>query len=440
MEIVQHDKGTSLTQGDKKPTRRTILKLGSSLAAASVVSPLLASCGKPLSAIQSKTVQVYINAGHVYDAYNQVIDQFQHDHPGWNVNLQPYQWPDMRTKILADFAAGNVPDLVEEPGGWVPEFAIASKLRSLQPYINRDGKSMGFPNDWQSYTVTRNTIQGEVYGVQLHLTCMLLFYNKDMLKQAGITQPPATWTDFLAAAKATAKGDVYGFAPNQDSGYAWPWFVQNNVHYYDPIKKVISMDNANADAALQFQADLIHKYKVAPVPIAAADYEGPQKLFSAQRAAMIISGPWDIKPILEGSPDLHWAIAPALKGQSQATVAAGTSLFIPKAAKNADMAWELLKRLVAPSVELAVTKEANMPMPRKSWTTNPAVQSIPYMSAFASGLNYALDPGTDLNKTGKSGAVTDLFNKAYQDAIYRNLPASDALKSFVQQANAALVH
>ncbi|HEY4387874.1 MAG TPA: sugar ABC transporter substrate-binding protein [Ktedonobacteraceae bacterium] len=423
---------------ESKLARRDVLKLGSTLTAASLIAPFLASCGKPLSSIQSKTLQVYINAGHTYDAYQQVIDKFQQDNAGWKVNLQPYQWPDMRTKILADFAAGNVPDLVEEPGGWVPEFAVSGRLRSLQPYIKGDGKSMGFPDDWQSYTVTRNTINNEVYGIQLHLTCMLLFYNKDMLSQAGITQPPATWDEFLAAAKATAKKNVYGFAPNQDPGYAWPWFIQNNVQYYDPVKKVVSMDTSDAYAALQFQSDLIHKYKVAPVPIASADYEGPQKLFSAQRAAMILTGPWDIKPILEGSPDLHWGIAPALKGQKQATVAAGTSLFIPKAAKNPDMAWELLKRLVAPDVELAVTKEANMPMPRKSWVTNPSVQSMPYIDSFAQGLKYALDPGADLNKTGKSGAVTDLFNKAYQDALYRNLSASQVLKTFVQQANAAL--
>ncbi|HEX2911679.1 MAG TPA: sugar ABC transporter substrate-binding protein [Chloroflexia bacterium] len=446
-------------------SRRKLLQLSGALASAAVAAPILAACGDntattapaatsasspaagATSAATSKaasssggTLVVYWNPGHAYDIYKQVIAKFEQDHPGWKVQWEKYQWPDMRTKVLANFAVGTVPDLIEEPGGWVPEFALQDKILSLQPYIESDGKSMGFPDDWQTYTVKRNTINGQVYGIQLHSTCTLLFYNKDLFSKAKISNPPTNWNEFLDAAKATTQGSsVFGFAPNQDYGYTWPWLLQNQVKYYNPDTKKLGFDNEDAYAAMQFQADLIHKYKVAPIPVSSADYEGPQKLFSANRTAMIITGPWDLLPIQKGSPNLNWAIAPALTGKIQATNAAGTSLFIPKGAKNPDLSWDLIKRFTALEVELAATKEANMTMPRKSWAANPDVQANQLIAPFAKGLGYAVDSAADIALTGnKYSQIDPLFQQMYQSVIYKNVPAKDALQQLETAGNKIL--
>ncbi|GCE48229.1 multiple sugar transport system substrate-binding protein [Thermosporothrix hazakensis] len=434
----------SIQHPDERPafTRRRVLKLGGALASTAFAVPtILSACGGTNSltgGASDKTLRVYWNAGHAYQVYKKVIEQFEQDHQGWKVKLELYQWPDLRTKLMANFQANDTPDLVEEPGGWVQEFGLTGKLRSLQDFINKDKQSSGFPDDWQDYTVQRNTVNGEVYGVQLHLTCTLCFYNTEMFEKAGIKTFPTTWDDFLAACKELTGKGVYGVALNQDAGYAWPWFLQNGARIYDPEKKVLDLDNERAFEALQFQSDLIHKHKVAPVPVATGSYDGPQKLFSARRAAIILTGPWDIKPILEGSKDLKWNIAQALKQQTQATTAAGSSVMIPKAAKNPEMAWELLKRLVALDVELAATKEARMTMPRKSWGNHPDVKQMDLIAPFGQGLTYAQFSGAELEKTGKSGTINDLFNKAYQDVIYKQRPAADALKEFVATGNKAL--
>ncbi len=461
---------------NKPVSRRTILKIGGTLATAALASPILAACGDSPTATSSAVnttaaagatsattaaagatsaaagaatsaaasssggnLLVYWNAGHNYKAYQSVISKFEKDNPGWKVQLELYQWPDMRTKILANFAAGNVPDLSEEPGGWIPEFGLQNKLLSLKPYIEADGKSMGYPDDWQPFTVSRSTLHGEVYGIQLHLTNILLIYNKDMFSKAGIANPPTTWDEFLATAKATTQGtQVFGFAPNQDTNYAWPWFLQNQVHWYDADKKVLVMDSPEAIEALQFQADLIHKHKVAPIPVQAASYEGPQKLFSAKRAAMILTGPWDIKPIKDGSPDVNFGIAPALTHKVQATMSAGTSLMIPKQAKNPDMAWKLIKALTTVEAEVAAAKEATVTMPRISWGTNPDIQANAQLAAFAKGLSYSKDSNIELALTGKQTAIQPLYDKMYQDVIYKNAPVADALKSFVAASNKIL--
>jgi len=468
----------------KSLSRRTILKIGGTLATAAVAAPILAACGDsptatssaasttapaaqattaPASATtaaaqattaaaqattaaaqattqavaSSGTLTAYWGPGHNYKAYQAVITKFQQDFPGWKVDWQLYQAADLHTKLLANYAAGNPPDLVES-SGWLLEFGIPGKITSLQPYIDKDGKTMGFPSDWQPSTVSSNTINGEVYGIKLHLTNVLLFYNKDMFSKAGISAPPTTWDEFLTTAKALTSGSQFGFALNSDASYGWPWFIQNGVHWVSDDKKTLTFDTPEAIEAMQFQADLIYKHKVAPIPVSAVAYEGPQKLFSAKRAAMILTGPWDILAIQQGSPDVNFGIAQALTHKVQGTSAAGTEMFIPKGAKNPDMAWELMKRITAVDVELAATKEANMTMPRVSWGKAPETQANPIIAGFAKGASYAKDFTLDLGLTGKQAAIMPLYNNMYADVIYKNTPASDALKALTTAANKIL--
>ncbi|GAA3533340.1 sugar ABC transporter substrate-binding protein [Nonomuraea rosea] len=415
-------------------SRRDLLRLAGAAAAV----PVLSSCaGAPAAQSAAPgTFTVYWNAGHDYQAYRAVIAEFEQANKV-KVNLQKYQWPDLRTRLLADFASGTVPDLVEEPGGWVQEFAISGNARSLQDYVDRDGAAMGFPSDWQPVTVERNSYQDKVYGVQLHLTCNTLVYNKAMLREAGV-EPPTTWEEFLAAAKKLTKDGVYGVALNQDYTYVWPWMVQAGVTPYDPATGKVMTPTADAAAALQFQADLIHKHKVAPVPVSGTDYSGPQKLFSAKRAAMIFTGPWDLDPIRKTSPDIELGVAPPLKHKVQATQAAGVSMFVPAKAARPDLSWDFIKRITTLEVEQAATKETGMLMPRASWAKLPEVQSNEAIKVFADALPDAKDSSQQVRLTGQLGKWEEQLKVVYQQVLIQNQPAAAALGTFSQAAEGFL--
>ncbi|MQA86702.1 MAG: extracellular solute-binding protein [Streptosporangiales bacterium] len=415
-------------------SRRDALRLGGSLVAAGLGSSALAACArapKQGSGGGGDQFRIYWNAGHVYDAYAEIIERFEKDH-GVEVVWEKFQWEDMRPKLLADFESGNVPDLVEDPSAWATEFAVTGNVASLRSYIDSDGAEMGFPDDWQEDTVRRYTVDGQVYGIQLHLTSQQLIYNKAMFSDAGINKPPATWDDFLATARELTRGEVHGCALNYDYTYSTPWLLQNGVQYYEGSELLVPRDAAVE--ALQFQRDLVHKHKVSPVPPVSTDYTGPRNVFVAKKTAMIFTGPWDIAPIKEAAPDIDFGVAPALSRKTQATIAAGTGVFIPKGAKHADLAWDLIKRMTALDVELKVTEEADMTMPRKSWAEDPKIASDPVLGAFGEGLSYAEDWWDALNRTGKRGAVDELYKSMYQQVVVQNKPAADAVNTFVEQA------
>lgn len=428
-------------------SRRRLLQLGGGLTAAGATGSLMASCsrapadggagGAGGAGGDDKTFTFYTNPGHAYDTWAEVIKQFEADH-GITVNWQKFQWPDLTTRLQADVASGNVPDLTEYSGGDnTMSFVTTGDVLGLDDYIAKDGKEMGFPDDWQDAAVTPWQHDGTTYGIQLQLTCQQIYYNKTMLSDAGISGPPDTWDDLLAAAKELTRDDVYGMALNQDASYSYPWILQAGGVLYDADAEGFLSPRAAATEALQFQQDLCHKHKVSPVPVASNDYSGPQKLLSANRAAMIITGPWDIKPIREGSPDLDLGLGLPLKNEERLTHLAGSGVFIPEKSRHPDLAWDLIKRLTALETELALTKESGQTMPRKTWAEHPDITSDPVMQKLAEALQYTVDWGEAVAPSGKLPVISDAYKTLYQSVVLSRKPVDAELQSFVKAAQAA---
>jgi maltose-binding protein MalE len=190
----------------------------------------------------------YTSNNHVYDTWKNIISKFEQDH-NVSVNWQKMPFTDMQTKLQADFAAGTVPDLVEyTTGDATMQFVVTGDVMALDDFIAKDGEAMGYPDDWQTQAVKSWQHDGKTYGVQLQLTAEQLYYNKKMLSDAGISAPPQTWDDFLAAAQKLTSKNVYGVALNADYSYSEPWVLQTNAQLYDPTGKQFLAPRANAQS------------------------------------------------------------------------------------------------------------------------------------------------------------------------------------------------
>jgi multiple sugar transport system substrate-binding protein len=113
---------------------------------------------------------------------------------------------DMDKKLTAAIAAGNPPDAVVQPIEAVAVMAARNQLEDITPYLPKDIKNKYYDNLWE--TVTYN---GKIYALPYNTDTRLLFYNKKMFKDAGITEFPKTWDEFLKVADKLDKkdGDKY---------------------------------------------------------------------------------------------------------------------------------------------------------------------------------------------------------------------------------------
>ncbi len=136
--------------------------------------------------------QVWVTPNLTLEFWQEVADAFVAKHPDVTIELieaNPAVTPSASDFIKTRIAAGDVPDLMTNIN--VKDFADAGILWPL-------------PDDDPDLQRIRNVdiarYQGTLYSV---LTSMqpqgLLFYNKALWAQAGLTDTPKTWDEFLAA-------------------------------------------------------------------------------------------------------------------------------------------------------------------------------------------------------------------------------------------------
>jgi multiple sugar transport system substrate-binding protein len=142
---------------------------------------------------------------HRVKRVQELLDAFNASHPGIVVKQEPQSWGEIYAKAPAAIAAGNAPDILFA----IPDFTTVIKgLGAVQP-VGDLVKEMDAKHHFVPATVKPYSYDGNVWAVPLYNMALSLWYHKPMLQAAGV-QPPKTWSEWQAAAKALTKGGVYG--------------------------------------------------------------------------------------------------------------------------------------------------------------------------------------------------------------------------------------
>ncbi|MFD6095860.1 extracellular solute-binding protein [Nocardiopsis flavescens] len=144
-----------------------------------------------------------------------VKEEFEADNPGVTVELQAIEAPaeDYQTQVnLMNGSAGEAPDLIYQDSFTINQDADAGYLMPLDEYFDA-WEDAGLFSPQEAEAVT--SLSGERYGVMLGTDVRGLWYNADLLEQAGVETPwePATWDEVLEAARAVKGEFGDGVAP-----------------------------------------------------------------------------------------------------------------------------------------------------------------------------------------------------------------------------------
>jgi len=152
---------------------------------------------------------------------------------GATVNVITVPNSDLYQKVLTDSTSGtNAYDGYLFAPSWIVDFAPAGLIEDLTPYVAKD-KDLQWDDVVKSLQ-DFNSYDGKIYSIPLDGDIHTVYYRIDSLKDAGL-EPPKTWDDYLAVAKALNGKDLNGDgtpdygsciskAPAQQS-YWWIWSI-----------------------------------------------------------------------------------------------------------------------------------------------------------------------------------------------------------------------
>lgn len=291
---------------------------------------------------------LWVTSRNTDDWSTEMENKFLEEHP-WITLNKVVKEGDPGNEFYQGVAAGNAPDLVEASFTMMNSYMAAGILEPLNPYT-------GQWDEWGNFTkeyVDMFTQNENIYGVPATVAPMLFGYNKALLAEAGVTQPPKTWDEAIEVAKKV------GDPSNQITGYAtlaaeWTeWFFQ---YYVWQAGGDLTKENADGTAELTFMD---------PAVIEAAKFyqrlrsEGVLQSdltlkfgdlvtnFGLGKVGMMpFAGDWVSEAIANGidPDDIGLCLPPAGPSGEQATAIAGTCYVINAKTDQAkkDAAWEYI--------------------------------------------------------------------------------------------------
>jgi putative chitobiose transport system substrate-binding protein len=291
--------------------------------------------------------------------FQSLIANFESQNPGIKVNWVDVPWAAMENKILTAFSAKTLPDVANLNPGFASKLAGQNAWLDLDAKVSDAERSSYLPNIWKA-----STLNGKSFGIPWYLTTRLTIYNTDLLKQAGISKPPATYAQLAKVAQEIKdKTKKYAFFVTfvpQDSGEVLESFVQMGVTLVDAEGKA-AFNSPPGKAAFQYWVDL-YKKGLLPKEVLTQGHRQAIDLYQAGETAFLASGPEFLKTIANNAPKIAQAsaIAPQLTGDTGKKNVAVMNLVIPRATKQPEAALKFALFVTNDENQLAFAKAANV--------------------------------------------------------------------------------
>ncbi len=337
---------------EKKTTRRAALQAAAAMGAISFAGCLGGDDDEPDGDVDEDALanmELELSGWAADDTESQLlqelVDDFEDEYDA-EVDYNPIP-SEYERQIQTQIGAGDVADVFYLDAEYYPSFADEDVLLDLTPYIEEDDEFD--TDDFFEPLIDAFRYDDGLYGIPKDFSTLAMYYNERMLEDAGVNEPPETWSELRTTLQAIKdEGEVtYPMMEFDDARIFWAFLYQNGgqVLTDDGSECVIASDE-NVEA-LEFLIDLMDDDLVGRPSETGADWHGGA--IGSEEIAMAAIGPWALPAIendhAEVDDDIGVSHIPIPEGGERATAAYTVSYSSSIHAENPDAAYTLIKYL-----------------------------------------------------------------------------------------------
>jgi raffinose/stachyose/melibiose transport system substrate-binding protein len=281
---------------------------------------------------------------------DRLVAQFNQAHPDIEVRREAQATEQIRNVLRTALDAGQGPDIVSYDTG--PGFAgVLAKAGLLLPLDDAYAK-YGWNERLYPIAKQRTTFDGKAYGIGNDLEVVGVFYNKRIFQEQGLSEPKTHEELLQMAEKLKAAGLIpIAFADQSKwpAGHTFSIFA-GNIAGREKLAQAISGEVAwnDPDFVRAIQTAFVDMNKAGYfIPeVNAVNYDDWQALFYAGKAAMSLTGTWQVanysKPENMTDP-VGFFLYPPIDGKPIAPPSGlGNGYFISSKTKNPEAATQFL--------------------------------------------------------------------------------------------------
>ncbi|WP_172931279.1 extracellular solute-binding protein [Streptococcus sp. 10824] len=337
------------------------MKSAAVLGTATLASLLLVACGsktadKPAESGSSEAKEITLYVEDQYKAYAETVAKTYKEQSGTTVNIKSGDQLGGLDKLSLDNQSGQAADVMMAPYDRVGSLGSDGQLSEVK--LSDGAKT----EDTTKSLVT--AADGKVYGAPAVIESLVMYYNKDLVKDA-----PKTFADL----ENLAKDSKYAFAGEDGKTsafladwtnfyYAYGLLAGNGAYVFgqngkDP--KDIGLANDGSIAGINYAKSWYEKWPKGMQDGTAAG-NLIQTQFQEGKTAAIIDGPWKAQALKDAKVNYGVATIPTLpNGKEYAAFGGGKAWIIPSSTKNLEGAQKFVDFLVSTEQQKAFYDATN---------------------------------------------------------------------------------
>lgn len=344
------------------------------------------------------TITYWLWDANQQPAYQQCADDFEQLHPDLTVRIEQRFWDDYWNNLALGFVADSAPDVFTNHLSKYGEFVSRDLMLPLDDHVARDDVPLdiyekGLADLWLGP-------DGHRYGLPKDWDTVALFYNKDMLAEAGISEEEmqnlswnpedgGTYEDVIARLTVDVngvRGDEPGFDKDRIKTYGlwldgigvgdshgqiqWSMYAASNgwrATDDNPWGTRFNYDDPQFQEAFAWWKSLADKGYMPDLAEQEGALSGDQ--FAAGKTAMATHGSWMISTFF-GFQGMDVGLAPTPVGPTgqRASMFNGLADSVYAGTDNPEAAWEWVRYLASPACQRVVGEHhAVFPATTEAW-------------------------------------------------------------------------
>jgi ABC-type glycerol-3-phosphate transport system substrate-binding protein len=283
--------------------------------------------------------------------------EFEAENSNIKVELVITDWDTYKSRITTAISAGDAPELSTVLTTDIAPFAKQGLLQDLDGLLADAGADV---DDFLQASLDIASVDGKIYGVPFRHDGSGIFYNVDILSEAGYDEFPSTWADMVEMSKKLTQDGVYGFA--------WPLGQQANAvtrlvqQIYSHGGDVFNEDGTesllNSPEAIASLRTIVSSIEEGYASPSSLEYDNTtmRAAFGSGQLAFNFTGPFDVDAIQEEYPELNFstAVIPGIDGMG-VTTSNGWSVIMAEKSNNKEAAAKFLAYITTPENQARLT-------------------------------------------------------------------------------------
>ncbi|MGN1367909.1 MAG: ABC transporter substrate-binding protein [Aristaeellaceae bacterium] len=346
-------------------------------------------------------------------------------------------------KMIVAMGGSEAPDVISASNQQIIQYAANGLLTSLQDYVDAEGFDLSIYSD---KSLQAMTVDGEVMGLPFESYTIQMFYNKDLLAEAGYSEPPKTVDEMyemaVAATKLDENGniDVLGYplfpyaSARQELIYAFGgrwWDEDGNLTPQD--EGVLASLNMNVKYRSQYDMAKLDAF----IATANTNRYTEQDMFFAGKQLFRLDGSWLPTMMENYGSTVNWGIClvpgtaenPELQGVSRYEA---TGACIPVMSSHKEAAWDFVKWFTSEEgAKIENLGTGNLPA-LKALYDDPDLTAQPGYSDFVAALE--LERGIQYPVMEDFGEYTSLINTALDEVYAGTKTPEEAMADLAKQS------